>query len=80
MRWHSAGETLTGGCFSVSRAELVITPITTEGLSQAEAARRYGLSQARAGRLTAATVPKAPRRSNPAPEDPATTPTPWTRP
>jgi transposase InsO family protein len=30
----------------MSRAELVITAITTEGLSQAEAARRYGLSPA----------------------------------
>ena len=37
----------------MSRAELVITAITTEGLSQAEAARRYGLSEAWVSRLMA---------------------------
>jgi hypothetical protein len=36
-----------------SRARLVITAITTQGLSQAEAARTYGLSQAWVSRLTA---------------------------
>ena len=34
-----------------SRARLVITAITTQGLSQAEAARTYGLSQAWVSRL-----------------------------
>lgn len=37
----------------MSIAELVITAITTEGLSQAEAARRYGLSPAWVSRLLA---------------------------
>lgn len=37
----------------MSRAELVITAITTEGLSQAEAARRYGLSEAWVSHLMA---------------------------
>ena len=37
----------------MSRAELVITAITTEGLSQAEAARRYGLSPSWVSRLMA---------------------------
>jgi transposase len=36
-----------------SIARLVITAITTQGLSQAEAARTYGLSQAWVSRLTA---------------------------
>jgi len=36
-----------------SRARLVITAITTQGLSQAEAARTYGLSQAWVSRLMA---------------------------
>jgi predicted XRE-type DNA-binding protein len=36
-----------------SRARLIITAITTQGLSQAEAARTYGLSQAWVSRLTA---------------------------
>ena len=37
----------------MSRAELVITAITTEGLSKAEAARRYGLSEAWVSHLMA---------------------------
>jgi transposase InsO family protein len=37
----------------VSRARLVITAITTQGLTQAEAARRYGLSEATVSRLMA---------------------------
>jgi hypothetical protein len=37
----------------VSRARLVITAITVQGLSQAEAARTYGLSQAWVSRLMA---------------------------
>jgi hypothetical protein len=36
-----------------SRARLVITAITTQGLSQAEAARTHGLSQAWVSRLMA---------------------------
>ena len=36
-----------------SRARLVITAITTQGLSQAETARTYGLSQAWVSRLMA---------------------------
>ena len=36
-----------------SRARLVITAITTQGLTQAEAARTYGLSQAWVSRLMA---------------------------
>jgi len=37
----------------VSRARLVITAITTQGLTQAEAARAYGLSEATVSRLMA---------------------------
>jgi transposase InsO family protein len=37
----------------VLRAQLVITAITTQGLTQAEAARTYGLSEAWVGRLMA---------------------------
>ena len=37
----------------MSRARLVITAITTQGLTQAEAARTYGLSQATVSRLMA---------------------------
>jgi transposase InsO family protein len=37
----------------VSKARLVITAVTVQGLSQAEAARRYGLSQAWVSRLLA---------------------------
>lgn len=40
-------------CSSVSRARLVITAITTQGLTQAEAARTYGLSEATVSRLMA---------------------------
>jgi transposase len=39
--------------FLVSRARLVITAITKQGLSQAEAARTYGLSEATVSRLMA---------------------------
>jgi transposase len=37
----------------VSKARLVITAITKQGLTQAEAARTYGLSQATISRLMA---------------------------
>jgi transposase len=37
----------------VSRARLVITAITLQGLTQAEAARAYGLSEAWVSRLMA---------------------------
>jgi len=37
----------------VSRAELVITAITKQGLSQAEAARTYGVSEGWVSRLMA---------------------------
>jgi transposase len=37
----------------VSRARLVITAITKQGLTQAEAARTYGLSEATVSRLMA---------------------------
>lgn len=37
-------------CWPVSRARLVITAITKQGLTQAEAARTYGLSEATVSR------------------------------
>ena len=37
----------------MSRADLIVTAITVQGLSQAEAARTYGLSPSRVSRIMA---------------------------
>src|SRR5215467_10001819 len=47
--WEWAGRQRTG----MSKARLVITAVTVEGLSQGEAARRYGVSQGWISKLLA---------------------------
>ena len=64
-----------------SRARLVITAITTQGVSQAEAARTYDLSQAWVSRLMAgyrvgrrARLPSNPAHDDPRPPHPGRRP------
>jgi hypothetical protein len=47
----------------MSKARLVITAVTAEGLTQGEAARRYGVSQGWVSKLLARYREKARRRS-----------------
>ena len=61
-------------CSPVSRAKLVITAITTQGLSQAEAARRYGLSESRVSRLMARYRAEGEAAFNPKSRRPHTSP------
>lgn len=59
----------------VSRAKLVITAVTVEGLSQADAARRYGLSRAWVSRLMARWRAEGEGAFEPGSRRPRTTPT-----
>jgi len=59
----------------VSRAKLVITAVTVEGLSQADAARRYGLSPAWVSRLMARYRAEGEAAFEPRSRRPRTTPT-----
>ena len=59
----------------MSRAKLVITAVTVQGLSQAEAARTYGLSQAWVSRLMARYRTEGEAAFEPRSRRPTTTPT-----
>jgi transposase InsO family protein len=59
----------------VSRAKLIITAVTVEGLSQAEVARRYGISQAWVSRLMARFRDEGEGAYEPRSRRPATSPT-----